>query len=246
MVCLQSGLYSPRTSFGTQFQIQKKMCGNQDQYRFPSSWESENKHVRRSQHQAHRWTVKLSPPAPQPATAFCDGYGRMQQLRSALWAVSIRKGKSDNARGPIVAIGPDCRNRNNASKGRPGSHLYTRHAVLFASRQIIDRVRLQLPELNPLSITLRHFACRRVVSCAILCPQRQAAQCPMEPELRCVIAGLVTHTVQAPHFGSVATERMVLTFRFSSGCRLSLSRATMDPQLGVALAASRLLTSWVW
>jgi len=109
-------------------------------------------------------------------------------------------------------------NRNTASKRRPGSQLQTHHAVLVAPRQIIDRARLQLPELNPHSITLRRFACRHAVSCAVLCPQRQAAQCLLEPGLSCVIAGLVTHTVHTPYFSSVLPVRLVLTFRFSSGC----------------------------
>lgn len=174
----------------------------------------------------------------------------MQQPKSALRAFSIQKGKSDNGRGPIRAIVPDCRQSGRGIETAPRIAVVRPPRGLVAPRQVIDRARLRLPELNPHSITLKHFACRRAVSyavsCAALCPQRHAAQRPLEPGARCVIAGLVTHTVHAPHFDSVAPVRLVLTFRFSSGCCLLLPCATADPQLCAALAASRLLTSWVW
>lgn len=93
-------------------------------------------------------------------------------------------------------------NRNTASKRCPGSQLYARHAVLVAPRHSIDRARLQLPELNPYSysITLRHLACRGAVSCAVMCPQRQTAQCLLEPGLGCVIgAGIGMRDCRSRH-----------------------------------------------
>jgi hypothetical protein len=125
-VYLQSGLCNLETSFETRFQTRERICGNRDQCRFPSLWRSGNNHVWRCQHQEHRQTVRLLPPVPQPATMDiyeCSNSGvRCGHSR-------YRKAIVTTAAAPSGPSYLTAGNRDTASKRRPGSQLYARHAV---------------------------------------------------------------------------------------------------------------------